>query len=262
MDLTGQFGLLLSSGIAIIPTALFIYFSLKLVYHKLEDKKLYFMLGLALFTGVLVGVFQTFMGAYVRESGELFIILAIAVLFSLFDNLFKIILLNLERYRTKPETTFYGVCFSLTGTMVVALHGFREVAQEMNSPNILVLIVGYFIFLFAAIAYHAAMGIYNGYYSSLGKFWTFSHISRVTLISLPFNGLIFFWYYSSHLDLISVSIGLTYSLVILYVIMKKYFPMSLPKDEQKKLTSSFPWKKDHRNRKSLGQRFKEISERD
>ena len=262
MDLTGQFGLLLSSGIAILPTAFFIYFSLKLVYHRLDDKKLYFMLGLALFAGVLVGVFQTFMGAYVRESAELFIILTVAVLFSLFDNLFKIVILGLERYRMKPETTFYGACFSLTGSMVVALHGYREVAQEIDNPNLIVLVLGYFLFLFAAIAYHAAMGIYNGYYSSVGKFWTFAHISRVTLITIPFNALIFFWYFTAHLDLISVSIGFIYSLVILYVFMKKYFPLSLPKDEQKKLTSSFPWKPDDRKRKTLGDRFREISERD
>jgi len=259
MDLTGQFGLLLSSGIAILPTAFFIYFSLKLVYDKLDDKKLYFMLGLALFTGVLVGVFQTFMGAYVRESAELFVIIVIALLFSLFENLAKIVLLNMERYRTKPETTFYGVCFSLTGSMVVALHGFREVARDIENPY---LVIGYFLFLFAAIAYHAAMGVYNGYYSSIGKFWSFSHISRVTLISLPFNGLIFFWYFTSHLDLISVSIGLVYSLFLLYKFIKKYFPISLSKDEQKLLSKTFPWKQDDIKRKSLGDRLREISERE
>ncbi len=265
MDLTGQFGLLLSAGIAIIPTAFFIYISLKLVYYKLEDKKLYFMLGLALFAGVLVGVFQAFMGDYVRGSGELFIIIAVAVLFSLFENLLKIVLLNLERFRTKPETTFYGVCFSLTGSMVVAytmmstLRYYDKFDFDIENPY---LWVSFFLFLFAAIAYHAAMGIYNGYYSSIGRFWTFSHISRVTLISLPFNTLIFFWYFTSHQDVISVGIGLVYSLVLLYVFMKKYFPISLSKEEQKKLISSFPWKPDDRKGKSLAERFREISDRD
>ena len=48
MSLSGQMAFAISSGSALIPAAVLIYFLLKRVYHLMDDRRLYFMLGMAL----------------------------------------------------------------------------------------------------------------------------------------------------------------------------------------------------------------------
>jgi len=102
-------------------------------------------------------------------------------------------------------------------------------------------LIGTGIMLLASVAYHGAMGVYNGYYSSVGQFWSFTHMSRVILLSLPFNIILFYWYWTDFLDVISISVALIYSLIVLSHVLKKYFPISLQKDQLPLLTGSKFW---------------------
>ena len=256
MTVPGQLTFALAAGIAIIPSAGVIYYSLKNVYHLLEDGKLYFMLGISLLMGVIVALFQTYI---VHDSfpavrgGSLLILIAVALLFSMFDNLLKIVLLNLKRYRTQTETTFYGMSFALMGAMVSALHGFRffenvELFIVQNETNFNTTVTageyysipGFFVLIFAVVFYHGAMGVFNGYYSSIGRFWSISHMGKVVAYSFPFNFCLFWWFILG--DMAVLVAGLIYSSMILFFIVRKYFPIGLPPEERKKLEQHFPWK--------------------
>ena len=276
MTVPGQLAFAIAAGIAIIPSAGVIYYSLKNVYHLLDDRKLYFMLGMSLLTGVSIALFQTYIvhdSFYAVRGGSLLILIAVALLFSMFDNLLKIVLLNLKRYRTQMETTFYGMSFALMGAMVSALHGFRffedvelfpvqnETGFNMTTAGDYYSIPGFFVLIFAAVFYHGAMGVFNGYYSSIGRFWSMSHMGKAVAYSFPFNFFLFWWFILGDMEVLVA--GLVYSLIILYVIVRKYFPIGLPPGEQKDLMRHFPWKtEDKRENKGLMARLREIEEDD
>lgn len=276
MSLPGQLAFAISSGLSVIPAAILIYLLLRHVYHKIDDKRLYFMLGMSLIAGVAVGLFQTLLGSEAGRN-DIIVIVMIALLFSLFENLVKVVLLNLKRFRQRPETTFYGASFVITGAMVASLHGFRIFRYMDSSPSANnttgldlpggaglepYYIAGFIMLLFGSIFYHGAMGIMNGYFSSKGRFWTLSHLLRVVAFSFPFNFLLFWWYMSGFLDILVLGVATVYSAIILYHSTQKYYPLSLSGKDKNRLERVYPWKKRIGIFEGMRKRMRDIEEKE
>ena len=285
MTISGQLEFALSASIAIIPSAALIYWLLKNVYEMLDEKKLYFMFGIALICGVILALFQTYIvhEYYIPvRGGDLFSLIILAFLFSMFDNLIKIVMLNLKRYKARPTTTFYGVSFAVMGSMVAALQGYRYFQGvklfsiiQINANNTTVpyfaneyySLESFFVLTFAVVFYHGALGIYNGHYSSLGKFWKVSHMMKVIAISYPFNVFLFWWYLLGDTEMLVIA--LIYSGLVLFFIIRKQFMMSLPEKEREEMGRKFPWKrsekkvkKEKKGRSKFMDRLREIEEKD
>ena len=282
MTITGQLAFAISASIAIIPSAALIYWVLKDVYDILDEKKLYFMFGIALMCGVMLALFQTYIvhEYYIPiRGGDLFSLMVLAFLFAMFDNLIKIVMLNLKRYRARPTTTFYGIAFAVMGSMVAALHGYRYFEGvklftiiQTNANNTTIpyfaneyySLESFFVLLFAVVFYHGALGIYNGHYSSVGRFWSVTHMLKVIAISYPFNVFLFWWYTLGDTEMLVVA--LLYSMVVLFYIIRKHFMMSLPEKVRESMARKFPWKRSEKKEKTksnkLMGRLKEIEEKE
>jgi len=165
--------------IGIIPALALWFFALKGYEGIYKDKTLFIMFVIGIIIGVISAVARVY--SYVFPLSILLI-----VVFSLFDQLFKTIVLNIGRLQRKKETTIYGLSlglgFGASFTPFLILSGG---IYEQSSTLFLLLVfigaIGYTLF-HASTAAIIGFGIYKG---RLMKY-----LVAAILLQLPFNAIL------------------------------------------------------------------------
>lgn len=208
--------------LGIIPALFLMFFCLKGYDGYYKDKSIFLTFIAGIILGVIVAVVRLRINA-----GPLVIIFLI--LYAIFDQLFKTIILNIGRLQLKKETVIYGLTIGLG--FGSSFTPFLIIIESLSGP-----INYYYLSLigFGSIGYilfHAATGAYIGFGIYKGRLIRYLLIA--ILLQLPFNAiadLIFFRAYFPY-----VQIGLfIYGLFIFIYVVKKLMPQIKENNDKRK----------------------------
>ncbi len=189
--------MMLAAALGIGPALALMFLTLRdYTYPKVErpffdDRKLFLLLAAGMVIGVAVYVLQS----YFNLGYLLF-----ALLFAVFEELIKLIVLNMPRFARKLDTSFYGLSFGLGIGSTMAFGAVFYTLQQSDGLSVLgwlaVVLLG-----FQMVLLHASAGAMIGTGSARGEVWgyfaqaascisgsTCSWPSRSTLITSTWPG--------------------------------------------------------------------------
>ncbi|MEF8879602.1 MAG: protease PrsW [Candidatus Thermoplasmatota archaeon] len=184
--------------LGIIPALILIYISLK-GYEEIYKEKTIFITFIA---GIAAGVISIIMeGITQRDAG----LIGVILLFPLFEQMFKTVILNLPRFQEKRSTTIYGLSLGLGFGSVFTPYYIIVSSSRLNS-SVETLSFAFFISV-GLILLHGATGTligYGVYRSELFKYFILSIVLYIPapilslfpytpLIIVPY-GLVIYWY--------------------------------------------------------------------
>ena len=213
--------------LGIIPALFIMYICLKGYDEHYKEKNIF----LTFIAGIIMG----FIAAFVQYAFYSFVFLSIIFL-AAFDQLFKTIVLNINRLQQKKETPIYGLTLGLgfgssfTPFMLIA----ASASEFISNETIVMAIIG--LGSIGLILFHGATGIYIGY-GIYDKTLTRNLIIAIVL-QIPISLLVGFMLNYSNIESItyqaSFSIAaILYGLIIFYYIYKKVLPNILKKGKTK-----------------------------
>jgi hypothetical protein len=218
----------------IVPAITLIYFTLKDYEKYINDKFMFFSILTGLFLGTLVSFFHLIISVEESLMTSIVVFALVIVSFALFENLVKVVFVQLKRFEAKYDTTYYGAIFGIIiGASITMGRTYEFFVRDLTSPEI----VGIFLFAVAAIFMNGAAGGWIGYGCHKRDMrWTFI---SVVLISLPFNTLIFFWYLFNYMirvgsfepgwgDVNMVAMAMIYGVAVFLYVYYRIMPESLP----------------------------------
>ncbi len=181
--------MMLAAALGIGPALALMFLTLRdYTYPKVErpffdDRKLFLLLAAGMVIGVAVYVLQS----YFNLGYLLF-----ALLFAVFEELIKLIVLNMPRFARKLDTSFYGLSFGLGIGSTMAFGAVFYTLQQSDGLSVLgwlaVVLLG-----FQMVLLHASAGAMIGTGSARGEVWGYFaqagllHIGFNLLMAIPLN---------------------------------------------------------------------------
>jgi len=180
---------MLAAALGIGPALALMFWTLRdYTYPKVErpffdDRKLFALLAVGMVIGVIVYVLQS----YFNLGYLLF-----ALLFAVFEELIKLIILNMPRFARKLDTSFYGLSLGLGIGSTMAFGVVFSTIQQWDGLGIeewlLVIVIGVQMVLLhasagAMIGTGTARGEVRGYFAQAGLL----HIGYNLLMAIPLN---------------------------------------------------------------------------
>jgi membrane-associated HD superfamily phosphohydrolase len=222
--------------IAIVPAITVLYFTLKRYERYLNDKHLFFSIITGLFLGILVSVFHLAISASGALTGSIFNFVLIIISFAIFENIVKVVFVQLSRFERKFEVTFYGATFGLIlGSSITMGRTYAIFSQDIAIYDI----IGIGLFAVAILFMNGGMGAYIGYgHHKSDMRWTM--ISAV-FISMPFNLFLFLWYTfqfywpGSSDNPMLVAIAMVYGVGVFIYMYNRVLPAALPLKHKREL---------------------------
>jgi hypothetical protein len=181
--------MMLAAALGIGPALAMMFWTLRdYTYPKVDrpffdDRKLFALLAVGMVIGVVVFVLQS----YFNLGFLLF-----ALLFAVFEELIKLIILNMPRFARKLDTSFYGLSLGLGIGSTMAFGVVFSTIQQWGELGVetwlLVIIVGVQMVLLhasagAMIGTGTARGEVRGYFAQAGLL----HIGYNLLMAIPLN---------------------------------------------------------------------------
>ena len=215
--------------IAIVPAITILYFTLKKYERYLNDKHLFFSILTGLFLGVLVSFFHLVISSAGILIGNILNFALIIISFAIFENLVKVVFVQLKRFEGKFDIVFYGATFGLIlGSSITMGRTYAIFVEDVNIYDI----IGISLFAVAVLFMNGGMGAYIGS-GILKKEVKWTMLSAV-MISLPYNLIIFLWYifqlywpHSSDNPAL-VAIATIYGVGVFLYMYNKVLPEALP----------------------------------
>lgn len=204
--------------LGIIPALILLYISLKGYEGYYKDKNIF----LTFVIGIIVGFISALMEIFTISVGLLFIIL-----FPIFEQLFKTIILNVGRLQEKRETVVYGLSLGLGfGSIFTPLSLIVANIQTVGTSLIVSVIIG----SIGIILFHGATGTLIGYGIHAGKLSKYFILA--VLLHLPVTG----WFFlTDYYDVEYLQVGLIlYGLIIYWYATKRIMPRILSQSQIKK----------------------------
>lgn len=181
--------MMLAAALGVGPALALMFWTLRdYTYPKVErpffdDRKVFLLLAVGMVIGVVVFVLQS----YFNLGFLLF-----ALLFAVFEELIKLIVLNLPRFARKIDTSFYGLSLGLGIGSTMAFGAVFYTIQQSDGLDIggwlIVMVLGVQMVLL-----HASAGAMIGTGSARGEIWGYFaqagllHIGFNLLMAIPLN---------------------------------------------------------------------------
>lgn len=206
--------------LGIIPALVFLYVSLKGYEGYYKDKTVF----LTFIFGIIFGIISALLRLVLSAPPLMFLFL---VLYSFFEQLLKVIVLNIGRFHLKKETTIYGLSLGLGfGSSFTPFLVIVESMSGISNTYYLSLIA---IGSIGFILFHAASGALIGFGIYSGKLMRYLVIAII--LQIPFNAIadgsriISIRSYYLFIQFLLVS----YGLIIFWYVLKKIIPRILEK---------------------------------
>ena len=221
MDVIPQTSLFLG----IIPALILLYISLKGYEGHYKEKNIF----LTFVVGIILGFF-----AAIARSFTLPLVIAYIILFALFEQLFKTIILNIGRFHEKRETTIYGLSLGLgfgsvfTPFLIIAVSSL--VTSDVYALSLIV------IGSLGIILFHGATGACIGYGIYAGELT--KYLLAAMIVQIPFNFIIDMMIVSSDDSSLYLKLGIVAGLVIyggivFWYVVKKIMPKILSRSRKR-----------------------------
>lgn len=232
---------LIAGALGIGPAILVLWYGLRRFDYPyvektlFDDRKVFVLFAVGMVFGAISGMF-----GYAIIAATASIIVLVSIVIALLEESFKMVVLNLKRFRLKFDTTFYGVSLGCgMGSVMVVSYAYSLFISNPNSatsPGYLLPLLGLSVGL---CSLEASTGALIGYGSFKGRSWYFllqAMIYRVffAVIILPFRagpqgGV------SPFLSILSLIAAIIFSLLLYWRIYVGILPYSLPEEIRRKL---------------------------
>lgn len=208
--------------LGIIPSLILLYIALKGYDGLYKDKYVF----LTFIIGIIIGVISVVIR--IRINPPILLIVYI-IIFAFFEQLFRLIILNIGRLQRRKETTIYGLSLGLGFGSVFT--PFLIIAAYLDGIENSIMLAFIAFGSIGIILFHGATGIYVGYGVYVGNIFRYLLISII--LQIPLNILI---------DLTRVKnitivfqIGLIiYGGIIFWYMIKKIIPKILEEKSKRK----------------------------
>ena len=221
------------SLIGFAPAILALYYFLKRYDGFFDDRRLFKVFAVGMVIGMLVAVFHNTSDPFLLAYPDL-TILFFVIAFPVFEELFKLIILNMKRFQGRFDTAFYGVAMGagIGSTMVLAN---ALIALPTAGEGEYWSAVGALAVLSVAQTFMlASTGAFIGIGSAKKDTWTglirasLVHIVFVFIL-LPYHWRLGYWAF------IALGASLVFSLGVSYYAVTDAIAKSLPEEVRKEL---------------------------
>jgi hypothetical protein len=225
--------LFISSIIGFTPAVAILWFTMRQYSWPIvdksyfDDRKVFGMFAVGIVIGMLIFSFDIFLRGYWVGAGRFIIVpflLIYVVGLSTFEELIRLIILNMPRFQLKFDTTFYGVSLGLgMGSIGITAMSFMRfpVGGIINiTATLLVLLV----FSTSVCLLHASLGGFIGFGCYKGRGW--HYLVFAILIHLIFNLLMFPFLSLGNIEYSLITLPL--SVVLYHYFRSKLLPQTLP----------------------------------
>jgi hypothetical protein len=207
--------------LGIIPALILLFISIKGYEKSLKQKNIF----LSFIVGIIIGIITVGVEIY---TGDLPIY--IIVIFPIFEELFKTIILNIRRLQEKPETILYGLTLGLgVGSVATSASVLRGTFQAGDYLGLGLVVFGScgIIMLQGSTGVIIGYGVYKG---KVTQYVTFAIVLHIIFIM----GLFF-------VQLLSIEVAVVLYLFIVGLILywyatKKIMPQILAESQRRKRT--------------------------
>ena len=216
--------------LGIIPALLLLYISLKGYEGFYKDKGIFLTFILGIIFGIIAAIVRFVTNPLPSLALGFVNALFYVIIYALFEQLFKTMVLNLRRLQGKKETVIYGLSLGLG--FGSSFTPFLVILGSMSSENSLTFVSIVAFGSLGFILFHAATAAYIGYGIYKNKLMKFLIIA--ILIQLPFNLIVEATrYYSESYHVCLQTALVIYGLIIFWYVVKNIIPNIL-KDEKRK----------------------------
>jgi len=218
--------------LGIIPALFLLYISLKGYEGTYKEKSIFLTFIIGIVFGVIAAIVRFITNPLPALELGIVNALVYVIIYALFEQLFKTIILNMRRLQGKKEAVIYGLSLGLgfgsSFTPFLVILG--SLSSESNFTFVSIVTFGSLGF----ILLHAATSAYIGYGVYRNKLMKF--LLLAIMIQLPFNFIVEASRYYSQSYHVYLQAGLViYGLIVFWYVIKYIVPQIL-KDKNRKRT--------------------------
>ena len=222
MDVIPQSSLLLG----IIPALILLYIGLKGYEGHYKEKNIF----LTFVLGIILGFFAAISRLLINAPP---LIVIYVILFPLFEQLFKTIVLNIGRLHEKRETTIYGLSLGLgfgsVFTPFLIIAGSSNLRGDIYSLSLIA------IGSVGIILFHGATGAYIGYGIYVGKMTRY--LMTAVIFQIPFNLIMDMTRIYPNDYILELQLGLViYGGIVFWYVVKKIMPKILSRSRRRDIS--------------------------
>lgn len=238
--------LLIAGALGIGPALAFLFHALRKydaphVDAPLFDTRTLFVL---LAVGMVFGGVSSYLSNSIIPPFAPFLeMLLLLLLVALFEELFKLVLVNLKRFQLKRETTFYGLALGV-GTSSVAmifLAGYTLVVFQPEGWALVGILASIGVYSIAMSALHASTGSFIGHGAATGYVW--NYFFQAMICRVVFAVLIVPFFVGSQVSplvpFFSLAAAVAFSFFIYGHAYYRILPETLPDKERKRKRRQF-----------------------
>jgi hypothetical protein len=224
--------MLVSSIIGFVPAVFILYLLLRRYEEYLGEKNIFLAFAVGLILGMIITVFHLVSDDFILAFLDLSLLVYV-VMFALFEEAAKLVILNLPRLHLKYETTYYGAGLGLgIGSMAIVAISFKLFLDNPSALGNPLTLFGLFVLSFNYCLLHSSTGVIIGFGCAKGYvfhlfIWAVIAHAAYNLILLPFMWGVAFAYGSLFLATIFV-------IFLFWYVLREIMPEAVPPEMQKK----------------------------
>jgi hypothetical protein len=223
--------MMVSSIIGFVPAVLLLYILLRRYEEYIGDKNIFLAFAVGLIVGMIITVFHMVSDDFILSHLDLSFIVYV-VLFALFEELAKLVILNLPRLHLKYETTYYGAGLGLgIGSMAIIAISFKLFFDDPSAFGNPWTLIGLVILSFNFSLLHSSTGVMVGYGCAKGD--VFYYFVRAVIAHAVYNLFLlpFMWGVVAYGSLFLATV---FAIFLFWYVLKEIMPNAVPADMQKK----------------------------
>jgi len=214
MELNSQMGMFLASILGLVIPIFIMFWTFKGYDKHLDDQLIFLSLVLGFAVGMVTAlIYRWTIAYYFPNLTNIVIFVVLMMMLPFFDNLLKLIILNMKKFGDRFDTTFYGASLGAgISSMVIMSKAFEyftngpiaqwkeEVGTDGSTDSEIkellaqdhYSLAGLLFFTIAIVLINVSIGIYIGYGCHKRK--SMRYVLKATLISVPFWIILLLWY--------------------------------------------------------------------
>ncbi len=209
-----------SSFIGFAP-AIFLFYVILRQYEGFfkEGKVFLFFLG-GMMLGLVIAVFHMY-------GGETLLVL---VLFGVFEESVKLIILNMPRFHLKYYTVYYGAGLGLgIGSMQIVAISFKTFMGDPSSFGNALTLIGFIVLSFNFCLLHSSTGVMIGYGCAKEK--VLNYFFRAVIFHGIYSVVLFFFLWTSGgLKYAWLLVATVIAVGMLFYVMRELLPKAVPQE--------------------------------
>lgn len=222
-----------SSVIGFAPAILLLYILLRRYEGLFEDRMIFFFFTGGIVAGMIITAFHLVSDDFILEHLDLSL-LVFVLLFAMFEESAKLVILNLPRFHLKHETAYYGAALGIgIGSMAIVAISFRQFTVNPGSFGDPLAMFGFIVLSFNFCLLQGATGAMIGFGCAKGEVLRF--FLRAVMYHSAYNLfiLLFMWRVPGVMY-VSLFLASLFAFWLYWYVLRYVMPRAAPPEMLKK----------------------------